>query len=114
VVQEHAPSEAQMSSVPDTEAPVVRTHPVTGRRSLFVNEAHTSRIVGLPEEEAAALLARLCAHIVKPEFRYEHQWRAGDLLMWDNVAVQHKANFDYDLPLRRLMHRTTVRGSVPV
>jgi taurine dioxygenase len=114
VVQEHAPSEAQMSSVPDAEAPVVRTHPVTGRRSLFVNEAHTSRIVGLPEEEAAALLARLCAHIVKPEFRYEHQWRAGDLLMWDNVAVQHKANFDYDLPLRRLMHRTTVRGSVPV
>lgn len=113
-VQEHAPSEAQLASVPDTEAPVVRTHPVTGRKSLFVNEAHTSRIVGLPEEEGAALLARLCAHIVEPEFRYEHRWRAGDLLMWDNVAVQHKANFDYELPLRRLMHRTTVRGSAPV
>jgi taurine dioxygenase len=69
--------------------------------------------VGLPEAEGAALLARLCAHIVKPEFRFEHQWRVGDLLMWDNVAVQHKANFDYDLPLRRLMHRTTVRGTVP-
>jgi taurine dioxygenase len=114
VVQEHAPSEAQLASVPDTEAPVVRTHPVTGRKCLFVNEAHTSRIVGLPEEEGAALLARLCAHIVEPEFRYEHRWRAGDLLMWDNVAVQHKANFDYELPLRRLMHRTTVRGSAPV
>jgi taurine dioxygenase len=113
-VQEHAPSEAQLASVPDTEAPIVRTHPVTGRKSLFVNEAHTSRIVGLPEEEGAALLARLCAHIVEPEFRYEHRWRAGDLLMWDNVAVQHKANFDYELPLRRLMHRTTVRGSAPV
>jgi taurine dioxygenase len=113
-VQEHAPSEAQLASVPDTEAPVVRTHPVTGRKSLFVNEAHTSRLVGLPEEEGAALLARLCAHIVEPEFRYEHRWRAGDLLMWDNVAVQHKANFDYELPLRRLMHRTTVRGSAPV
>lgn len=72
------------------------------------------RLQGLPDDEGAALLARLCAHIVEPEFRYEHEWRAGDLLMWDNVPVQHKANFDYDLPLRRLMHRTTVRGSVPV
>jgi len=112
-VQEHAPSAEQMRSVPDVEAPVVRTHPVTGRKCLFINEAHTSRIVGLPDEEGAALLARLCAHIIGPEFRFEHRWRVGDLLMWDNVAVQHKANFDYDLPLRRLMHRTTVRGTVP-
>lgn len=114
MVQEYTPSEEQLKSVPDVEAPVVRTHPVTGRKGLFVNEAHTSRIVGLPEEEGAALLAELYAHIVKPEFRYEHSWRAGDLLVWDNVAVQHRANFDYDLPLRRVMHRTTVRGSVPV
>ena len=113
-VQEHALSEDQLRSVPDVEVPIVRTHPVTGRKGLFINEAHTSRIAGLPEEQGAALLAQLCAHIVQPEFRYEHQWRAGDLLMWDNVAVQHRANFDYDLPLRRVMHRTTVRGSVPV
>jgi taurine dioxygenase len=113
-VQEHAPSEEQLKSVPDVEVPIVRTHPVTGRRGLFINEAHTAGVVGLPDEEGAALLAQLCSHIVKPEFRYEHRWRAGDLLMWDNVAVQHKANFDYDLPLRRLMHRTTVRGSAPV
>jgi len=112
-VQEHALSEEQLKSVPDVAAPIVRTHPVTGRKSLFINEGHTSTIPGLPEAEGAALIARLCAHIVSPEFRYEHQWRAGDLLMWDNVSVQHKANFDYDLPLRRLMHRTTVRGSVP-
>jgi taurine dioxygenase len=114
VVQEHALSEEQLSSVPDVEVPIVRTHPVTGRKGLFINEAHTSRVPGLPEEDGAALLAQLCAHIVKPDFRCEHAWRAGDLLMWDNVAVQHKANFDYQLPLRRLMHRTTVRGSVPV
>jgi taurine dioxygenase len=113
VVQEHVPSEEQLRSVPDVEVPIVRTHPVTGRKSLFINEAHTSRVLGLPEEESAALLAQLCAHIVNPEFRYEHEWRAGDLLMWDNVSVQHKANFDYDLPLRRVMHRTTVRGSAP-
>ena len=114
VVQEHALSEEQLKSVPDVEVPIVRTHPVTGRKGLFINEAHTASIVGLPEAYGAALLAELCSHIVMPEFRYEHHWRAGDLLMWDNIAVQHKANFDYDLPLRRLMHRTTVRGSVPV
>lgn len=113
VVQEHVPTEEQLKSVPDSEAPVVRTHPVTGRKGLFVNEAHTSHIVGLPKAESDALLAQICAHIVKPEFRYEHHWRAGDLLMWDNVAVQHKANFDYNLPLRRLMYRTTVRGAAP-
>jgi len=110
-VQEHSPSEEQLKSVPDVEVPIVRTHPMTGRKGLFINEGHTACIVGLPREESAALLAQLYAHIAKPEFRYEHRWRAGDLLMWDNVAVQHRANFDYELPLRRLMHRTTVRGS---
>lgn len=114
VVQEHSLNEEQLRGVPDVEVPIVRTHPVTGRKGLFINEAHTSRVLGLPEEEGVALLAQLCAHIVQPQFRYQHDWRAGDLLMWDNVSVQHKANFDYDLPLRRLMHRTTVRGSMPV
>jgi taurine dioxygenase len=52
--------------------------------------------------------------MLKPEFIYTHSWEPGDLLMWDNAAVQHKATFDYDLPLRRLMYRTTVRGSAPV
>ena len=102
-----------MKSVPDAEAPVVRTHPVTGRKGLFVNEAHTSRIVGLPAGEGDALLAELCRHIVRREFTYTHRWQAGDLLMWDNCAVQHKATFDYALPLRRRMHRTTVRGAAP-
>jgi len=113
VVQEHVLTEEHLRQVPDAEAPIVRTHPVTGRKGLFINEAHTSHIVGLPGAESDALLKEICAHIVKPEFRYEHHWRAGDLLMWDNVATQHKANFDYDLPLRRLMYRTTVRGSAP-
>ena len=112
-VQEHTPSEQQLGSVPDVEAPVVRTHPVTGRKALFVNEAHTSHLIGVGEEEGGKLLAELCRHIVRPEFTYRHRWRAGDLLMWDNCAAQHKANFDYELPLRRLMHRTTVRGTAP-
>jgi taurine dioxygenase len=112
-VQEQALTEEHLKQVPDAEAPIVRTHPMTGRKGLFINEAHTSHIIGLPKKESDALLTRICAHIIKPEFRYEHHWRAGDLLMWDNAAVQHKANFDYDLPLRRLMLRTTVRGTAP-
>jgi taurine dioxygenase len=113
VVQEHTPTEAQLASVPDVEMPVVRTHPVTGRKALFVNEAHTSHLVGLPPAESEALLGELYSHLVRPAFTYTHRWRAGDLLMWDNCAVQHKARFDYALPLRRRMHRTTVRGSAP-
>lgn len=114
VVQEHLPTDEQLKSVPDSEVPIVRTHPVTGRKGLFINEAHTSHITGLPKAESDALLARICAHVIKPEFLYEHHWRAGDLLMWDNCAAQHKANFNYRLPLRRLMYRTTVRGTAPV
>ena len=113
VVQEHVPTEEQLKSVPDVAMPVVRTHPVTGRKALFVNEAHTSHVVGLPAGEGDALLAELYAHIVRPDFIYTHRWQPGDLLMWDNCAVQHKATFDYALPLRRMMHRTTVRGSAP-
>jgi taurine dioxygenase len=112
-VQEPELTEEQLSSVPDIETPLVRTHPVTGRKGLFVNEAHTSHIPGMPHEESAALLDALYRHITQPEFQYVHSWRPGDLLMWDNAAVQHKATFDYDLPMRRLMYRTTVRGSAP-
>ncbi|MGH8619351.1 MAG: TauD/TfdA dioxygenase family protein [Burkholderiales bacterium] len=114
VIQETALTEAQLKTVPDVDVPIVRTHPVTGRKGLFINEAHTSRIVGLPDDEGQRLLDRLCKHIVEPEFIYTHHWQPGDLLMWDNCSVQHKATFDYDLPLRRLMYRTTVRGTAPV
>ncbi len=113
VVQEYTPTEEQLKNVPDVESPVVRTHPVTKRRCLFVNEAHTSRIAGLDAAEGGALLAQLYGQIVKPEFIYRHSWKPGDLLMWDNCSAQHKAMFDYDLPLRRLMYRTTVRGTAP-
>jgi taurine dioxygenase len=113
VVQEHVLTAEHLAQVPDAEMPIVRTHPVNGRKGLFVNEAHTSHIAGLPKAEGDALLKQLCAHVVKPEFQYEHHWKAGDLLMWDNCAAQHKANFNYRLPLRRLMYRTTVRGTAP-
>ena len=108
-VQEHAPTPEQLASVPDMATPVVRTHPVTGRKGLFVSEGHTSHIYEMPLEEGDKLLRQIYDHITSPEFVYTHSWKPGDLLMWDNVAVQHKATFDYD-PLPRLLYRTTVRG----
>jgi taurine dioxygenase len=108
-VQEHAPTPEQLASVPDTEMAVVRTHPVTQRQGLFINDGHTSHLTGMTRAESDALLAELYAHITQAEYIYGHSWRVGDLLMWDNIAVQHKATFDYD-PLPRLMYRTTVRG----
>jgi taurine dioxygenase len=71
-------------------------------------------IEGMDAEEAEALIAALADHIVKPAFIYRHQWQRGDVLMWDNCTVQHRAIQDYDLPQRRLMHRTTMGGAVPV
>jgi len=106
-------SDEQRRQTPDVVHPVVRTHPVTGRKCLYVNEGFTVSLVGLPEEEGRELLAELCRHATAPEFMYRHKWQAGDLLMWDNCQTQHLAVGDYALPQRRLMHRTTVKGTVP-
>jgi taurine dioxygenase len=106
-------SEEQRRQVPAVTHPVVRTHPKTGRKSLYVNEGFTVGIDGMPEDEGRDLLAELCRHVIRPEHLYRHKWQVGDLLMWDNCSVQHRAVADYQLPLRRRMHRTTVRGTVP-
>ncbi len=108
-VQEHAPTPEQLASVPDMATPVVREHPVTKRKGLFISEGHTWKMEGMPRDDGDALLRRLYDHMIKPEFMYTHHWTPGDLLMWDNIAVLHKATFDYD-PLPRLLYRTTVRG----
>lgn len=103
-------SPEQLAKVPDVRHPVIRRHPITGRKVLFVNEGFTAVMEGMPVEESAALLPELYAHIVRPEFLYTHRWRVGDLLIWDNCLVQHRAIRNYALPLRRLLHRTTVAG----
>jgi taurine dioxygenase len=100
----------QEAQVPVCVHRIVQEHPITGRKCLFVNEGHAIDIVEMPNEEGRALLAELCAHAHKPEFVYRHRWRVGDLLMWDNVATQHIASFDYALPQRRYLHRTTLEG----
>ncbi|WP_089720953.1 TauD/TfdA dioxygenase family protein, partial [Candidatus Entotheonella palauensis] len=100
-------TQAQIDAFPEVIHPVVRPHPFTGRKCLYIMRNDCTGIVDLPDEDAQLLIAALADHIVRPEFVYRHQWQPGDLLMWDNCTVQHMAIQDCDLPLRRLMHRTT-------
>ncbi len=104
---------AQLAETPDIAHPIVRIHPFTGKKALYVTAGECIGIEGMPEHEALDLIAELDAHCVRPEFCYRHQWRVGDLVMWDNASAMHLAICDYALPQRRLMHRTTVIGSEP-
>jgi taurine dioxygenase len=106
-------SREQLAETPDVAHPIVRTHPYTGRKSLYVTAGECVGIENLPDDEAIELIAELDAHCVRPEFLYRHKWQVGDLLMWDNASAMHLAICDYALPERRLMHRTTVIGTVP-
>lgn len=106
-------TEAQKARTPDVEHPIMRTHPYTKKPCLFVNEGYTASIAGLPAEESERVLNLLFEHVARPEFIYRHQWRAGDFLIWDNCSTQHKAVFDYALPQRRRMERTTLTGTAP-
>jgi taurine dioxygenase len=110
---------AQLAETPDIAHPIVRSHPYTGRKALYVTAGECIGIVlpngeQIPEDEALDLIAELDAHCVRPEFRYRHSWRIGDLVMWDNASAMHLAICDYALPERRLMHRTTVIGPEPI
>lgn len=99
---------AAVKADPEAIHPVVRVHPVNGRKCLYVTEGYTSRILGIPEDESRDLIRELTAHCIKPEFIYRHNWQQHDLVMWDDCSTQHKATFDYPESLPRLMHRTTV------
>jgi len=94
------------------EHPVVRTHPETGRKALYVNVAHTVRFKDMREEESAALLGFLFQHQVRPELTCRFAWRVGSLAFWDNRCTQHNPVNDYH-GYRRLMHRITLAGDVP-
>ncbi len=91
---------------------MIRTHPVSGRRSLFVNEGFTSKINELSETESEAILKFLFAHATRPEFTIRWRWQQDDIAFWDNRVTQHYAVDDYR-PARRVMQRATVLGDVP-
>ncbi len=95
------------------EHPVIRTHPETGRKSLYVNPAHTTHFVGWTEQESQPLLDFLFAHQVKPEFTCRFNWQEGSIALWDNRCVLHNPINDYH-GHKRLLHRITLKGDVPV
>jgi taurine dioxygenase len=106
-------TETQRRAAPDVVHPLIRTHPVTGRKAIYMSDLCIAGIVGMPEDESRALLKQLSTHCTRGEFIYRHRWCVADLLMWDNTCTQHFAINDYNLPQRRRMHRITLKGSVP-
>ena len=107
-------SAEDIAQYPPVEHPIVRTHPRTGRKSLYIVRDDCTGIVGKDEETSRGLVEALADHIVRTEFIYQHRWEVGDVVVWDNCTVQHRAIMDYDLPQRRLMWRTTIKGDIPV
>jgi taurine dioxygenase len=97
---------------PPVDHPVVRTHPVTGRKGLFVNDGFTTHVNELRATESRALLDFLYAHSARPEFTVRWRWKVNDLVFWDNRVTQHYAVADY-LPERRVVYRATVNGDKP-
>lgn len=99
----------QLADVALVTHPIVRTHPETGRKGLFVSEGFTTHIVGLPEDESHQLLEQIYAHSVRPEHVYRHQWQPHDLVFWDNRSMIHLAT-GCPTELRRKLFRTTIQG----
>lgn len=103
-------AEEQKKLNPPIAQPVVRTHPETGKKSIYLGEK-VRRFDGMTEDESLPLIKFLNAHTTKPEFVYRHQWRAHDILVWDNRCTMHQALGDFDETQRRHMERTTVLGT---
>jgi taurine dioxygenase len=103
----------RQKALPDQVWPLIRTHPETGRKALYVSPRFTVGIEGLAEKEADEILDFLFAHQIRPEFVYQHAWRDHDLVMWDNRCVIHHATGGYEYPDIRTMHRTVIAGDRP-
>jgi len=94
--------------------PLVRTHPESGRKAIYLNPIRVEGIVGMSEKEALTLLDDLLAHAIQEKYQYRHKWRVGDLVLWDNRCLLHKANGDYDHGQDRYLYRVMLQGDEPV
>lgn len=105
-------TQEELATVPPVVHPMVRTHPDTGERGLYVS-GHIERVEGLPVEEGRALAEELVAWCARPQYVYQHKWQPFDAVMWDNRAALHRATA-IPATQRRIMHRTTIAGEGPV
>jgi taurine dioxygenase len=107
-------SQANKERIPQAVLhPIVRTHPENGQKAIYINPIRIEGILGLDHKEALPLLAELLQHATEERFQYRHSWRPGDLVMWDNRCLLHKANGDYDMNQTRYLYRVMLQGDVP-
>ncbi len=104
----------EIAETPDVEHPLVRTHPVTGRKALYLNPNRLDRIVGLERAESDTLLDELADEARKPQHHFGHVWRRGDIVVWDNRATMHRVVIDYPVGEERIMHRVLIEGEPPI
>lgn len=107
-------TEEEKRETPDVVHPLIRTHEETGRKAIYVNTNRTDRIVGMERAESDALLDALVAHITDDGYRYDHPWRRGDILLWDNRCLLHSVNVDFPVGQKRLHQRILLEGTKPV
>jgi taurine dioxygenase len=108
-----APTGAEKAAMPAVWHPMVRRHPVSGRKSLFISSIYNDAVEGLDEATSARLIEELSAFAAQPQYMYRHVWEPHDVLMWDNRCTVHAVT-PHDPAERRVMHRTTIVGSEPV
>jgi taurine dioxygenase len=96
--------------VPPSTHPLVRLHPENGRKALYLNPLRMESIVGMPDDEAVALINELMAHATQSQYEYRHQWKYGDMVIWDNRSLMHQANGDYDMTQTRHLYRIIIAG----
>ena len=99
--------------MPDVIHPVVRTHPENGTKALFITNTRTEFIIDMETSKSEAILQSLYSHIYADRFQYHHHWRKGDLVMWDNRSVNHRACGGYEMNDVRRIHRTSTLGDIP-
>ncbi|GEP54805.1 TauD/TfdA dioxygenase family protein [Reyranella soli] len=104
----------EIAETPDVEHPLVRTHPETGRKALYLNPNRLDRIVGLERAESDALLDELADEARKPRHHFGHVWAAGDIVIWDNRATMHRVMIDYPMGEPRVTQRVLIEGEKPV
>jgi alpha-ketoglutarate-dependent taurine dioxygenase len=105
---------AEEEKSPGAWQPLVRLHPDTGRKALYLNPMRIDAVEGMEQDTGDALLDALYAHCDDPAFHYSHKWQPGDMLIWDNRSSMHRATFDFDPTKRRYLHRIMLKGDKPV